>query len=893
MGEKCKSMTAALLAALLLLTACGSKGGKARRLDFQAAPAYEAEDVALPVRSGDLLGCCTDGTYLYMLVDDKTGEEVHTRLCRAYLPDGTAEELDGFQPAQPPEGGFKNTLGPIVAADGSLWLYEALTVSHYDLPEDYDPEKEAVGKYFSRRDSFHQLRQLDAATGQQKKLVDLSDAVRDLDVSDLFDVAGFAVDAKGNVYFAGTGGVAVLDKDGNHLFTLKADLPYFSLGNTAGNSLALLPDGTAALLTVQPGGKREVRTIDTAARTWGKERYALPSGVDLLYSGTNGFLFYYISGGALFGWEPEGEEGRLLLSWSAASLDGSVMCFAPLDGGTLAALTLSQKGGFDEEEYWYNTDIRLSMLSPTDKSPLDGKTKLVYGAIGTNSVLRARIDQFNDSSSDYYIELRNYAGEGVERFDVDNDGREAAIKLLGAEIASGRAPDIWDTSLPIDLYARKGLLEDLWPWIDGDPDIRREDLMSHVLDCASVDGKLYKVFNSFSIETFAARTEVVGDRTSWTLEEMLDCCEAMPEGSTLLGAFYDKEGMLRNLVSYNIGNWIDWSTGECRFDSEEFKAVLALSGSMEEDGSTPVTDPERWNDMANGVDFRAGRQLMYSAILDSVGDILCYEALAGGPQCLTDYEAYLNENNIFATRIDENGNWRDDSALTCQILGQAEGYRRSGRAKWNALSPDAAFGVLEGGGYVSYVGAPSGSGTGSCFVLPYWYSHTDCQLGISVSCTAKEAAWDYVRQCLLPGGAGPVETDETIYSGNGFPINKADFDLLFEPKWFQREDGEGNLEYVLDHDGNRIEEPQDISVLPAHYVDVEASMVLYQLAPSEAQMERFWDLYNAIDHVENSDTAIMNVIAEQADAYFAGDKSLEETADLIQRRVSLYVNENR
>lgn len=527
------------------------------------------------------------------------------------------------------------------------------------------------------------------------------------------------------------------------------------------------------------------------------------------------------------------------------------------------------------------------MLSPTDKSSSEGKIRLVYGTIGTNSVLRSRIKQFNDSSDTYYIELRNYAGEGVETHDISDDGREAARRLLGAEIASGKAPDIWDTSLPKDLYARKGMLENLWPYIDSDPEIGRDALMSHVLDCASVDGKLYQVFNSFSIETIAARSEVVGNRTHWTLDEMLDYYEAMPEGSTLLGIGYGKENILYTLVSYTAGLWIDWTTGECRFDSKEFKALLELSDHMGEDGSSATEEPEKWNDWAGGVDFRAGRQLMYSAMLEGVKDILCYEALAGGPECIMDYEAYLNENNIHATPI-------DDSSLTCQALTQVKFDRQEGKLLgWYPLSPDAVFGAVEGGGYVSYVGAPSSGGAGSCFRLPSWYSLTDCSLGICASSQAKEGAWAYVRQCLLPGGAGSVETDETTYLGHGFPVNKSDFDSLFEPRWFQRVDEAGNLEYVLDQDGNRIENPEDITWVPPSYADAEISMVLYCLAPNEAQMERFWDLYNAIDSVAGNDAEIMEIILEEAAPYFAGDKSLDETADLIQSRVSLYVNENR
>ncbi len=879
------AFSAVFLAVLALLPSCGSKDRQI--LDFQAAPAYEADDIPLPVPAGNLLGCCTDGESVYILTEEKKGDHIRTVLCRANLAEGTVEGLEGFQAMDAPENRYRNTLGPILAPDGSLWLYETLSITHYDLPEDFDPEKDDISKYDTGWEDIHQLRQLDSATGQEKKLVDLNDTVQAMEASDICDATGFTVDAMGNIYLAGTGRVTILDKDGNYLFTLEAKLPYRYSYHTAGSSLTLLPDGRAALLTSRPDGKREVRTIDPAAKTWGSERYVLPAGVDLIYGGTNGFLFYYTGGGALYAWKPEAEEGRLLLNWSAANLDGSVMCFALREKGELAALTLTQKGAFEDEDYQYDTDIRLSMLSPTDKSPSEGKIRLVYGSIGTNSVLRSRIKQFNDSSDAYYIELRNYAGEGVETYDISDDSMEAARRLLGAEIASGKAPDIWDTSLPKDLYAWKGMLEDLWPYIDSDPEIGRDTLMTHVLDCASVDGKLYQVFNSFTIETIAARSEVVGDRTHWSLDEMFNYYEAMPEGSTLLGAGYDKEDILFTLVSYTASQWIDWTTGECRFDSKEFKALLELSDHMGEDSLSKAEEPEKWNNRANGVDFRAGRQLMCSAMLEGVKDLLYYEALAGGPGCIMDYEAYLNENNIYATPA-------DDSSLTCQALTQVKFDRQEGKLMgWYPLSPDAVFGAVEGGGYVSYVGAPSSGGAGSCFRLPSWYSLTDCSLGISASSQAKEGAWAYVRQFLLPGGAGSVKTDESTYWGNGFPVNKSDFDSLFEPRWFQRMDKAGNLEYVLDQYGNRIQNPEEITWVPDGYLDVEISMVLYCLAPNEAQMERFWDLYNAIDSVSGNDREIMDMILEEAAPYFAGDKPLDETADLIQSRVSLYVSENR
>ena len=881
---------AVLLAVILLLglTACGSKGNEVHKVNWITAPAYTAEDIALPVQTGDLIGCCTDGEHMYVLADTKEEEAVKSHLLRVSLAEAEAAELDGFEATVVPDGGFKNTIGPFTAPDGTLWLYEMWTISYYDLPEDFDEAAEAKGKYFDRREDFHHLRQLDPGTGRQKNLFDLSDAVRTLDVGNIFDVSGVAVDGQGNVYFAGTGGVAVMNGKGDYLFTLEATLPQAGFDGSSGGPLALLPDGTMAALTVQPGGKRAVRPIDVSAKGWGTERYELPTTVDLIYGGTNGFLFYYTSGGSLWAWEPGGEEGRQLLSWATAALSGSVMCFAPRDEGKLAALTLAQNGTFSGDDYWYKADIRLSMLSPTDETPADGKTRLVYGTIGTNSVLRSRIAQFNRTNDQYYIELRNYAGEGVELFALDRAGREAAAKLLSAEIASGQVPDIWDASLPLGLYARKGVMEDLWPWIDSDPEIDREELMSHVLDCASVDGKLYQVFNSFTIETAAARTDVVGDRTSWTLEEMLDYYEAMPEGSSLYGYRSGKTGTLSELVRQSINRWIDWTTGECRFDSEEFKAVLALCGRMEDDAGEP--DLEKWGRMANGIDLREGRQLLMNVRLWSIGDLLYYDAVMGGPQCLTDYEAYLNENNIFDAKIDENGNWRDDGALICQALSQIRDARSKGKFKgWYSLSQDVVFGAIDEGGYASYPGVPTDSGAGSSFVLPEVLSYTDLLMGMSASCQNKEGAWAYMRQCLLPGCSDSVMIDGTEYLGNGFPIRREDFERMLEPSWFQREDGE----YVLDRDGNRIESPQDVIGVPEYDADTDITMVIFKLTPSELQMERFWNLYNAIDSVYGEDFTLPNIVAEQAQSYFAGDKTLEETADLIQRRVSLYVNENR
>ena len=58
-------------------------------------------------------------------------------------------------------------------------------------------------------------------------------------------------------------------------------------------------------------------------------------------------------------------------------------------------------------------------------------------------------------------------------------------------------------------------------------------------------------------------------------------------------------------------------------------------------------------------------------------------------------------------------------------------------------------------------------------------------------------------------------------------------------------------------------------------------------------MERFWKLYESTEQITGRNDALLDIVMEQAEPYFAGDKTLEETAQLIQNRAKLYVNENR
>ena len=59
------------------------------------------------------------------------------------------------------------------------------------------------------------------------------------------------------------------------------------------------------------------------------------------------------------------------------------------------------------------------------------------------------------------------------------------------------------------------------------------------------------------------------------------------------------------------------------------------------------------------------------------------------------------------------------------------------------------------------------------------------------------------------------------------------------------------------------------------------------------EVDRFEALLNRTERINLYDENIYNIAYEVAEVYFAGDKTLDEAAQLIQDRVTLYLDEGR
>jgi hypothetical protein len=61
---------------------------------------------------------------------------------------------------------------------------------------------------------------------------------------------------------------------------------------------------------------------------------------------------------------------------------------------------------------------------------------------------------------------------------------------------------------------------------------------------------------------------------------------------------------------------------------------------------------------------------------------------------------------------------------------------------------------------------------------------------------------------------------------------------------------------------------------------------------TDEDVKNIQKLIDSADTLANADEEVFSLITEEAEAFFKGQKSAEEVAEVIQSRVSIYVKEN-
>lgn len=165
------------------------------------------------------------------------------------------------------------------------------------------------------------------------------------------------------------------------------------------------------------------------------------------------------------------------------------------------------------------------------------------------------------------------------------------------------------------------------------------------------------------------------------------------------------------------------------------------------------------------------------------------------------------------------------------------------------------------GGDVAFIGFPTENGSGS------YVSSTE-SYAISSKSRNKEGAWEFLRYYLTE----EYQSELTW----GMPVQKKYFDEMAKAGT--------ERPYYMNEDGTK-EEYDDYFYMNGEEIKLDPL--------SQEQVDKIVDFILSVDKCYYYNESVMNIINEEMDAFYTGQKTAQEVAKTIQNRAQLYVDENR
>lgn len=836
--KKTTKFAALLLAVLMALTSfagCNKAKTDEENLDKYIYPAtyFDLSDFGDNATVNQVTSV---GEKAYMLVTMPTGETVTNTykdengedveyssdvykncLYELDLSTGEKKKLDGFVDLtsgydtttdDPAVRGYASINNMLETSDGKLAVVRTSETTTYNVPAGFNPETDNIWQYSSKTKLDVYIDVLDE-TGAVANTVTAISKEYSQDES-YYGIRSVVCDKDGNWYINTTDGMEVYNAD----FSQKL---FEETGDNNINNVVRTANGDVAAVLWDESGNFNVKTFDTAKKAFSEGKKLSMSTVyfNETFTGNSDYDFFGSDESGILGVNAKDGTVTRVLSWLDSDL-------SPDNIGHVAAM---ENGDFlVYNQNWETNSSELIRLVKTENDPSKEKKIITLATLNMDSEMRTLISDFNKNSSEYRIKVTDYSEYNT------GDDYTAGITKLNTEIIAGRVPDIIAVGyfMPIDQYAAKGILEDLTPYIERDlgKDTLVEDFFKTLRDD---NGKLYEAYSAFTMQTLVGLRSVVGDEADWSFKKLQEAFATLPEGASIVGDYYSRTSALYMFLYSNMDKFVNWETGECSFDSQDFIDLLETVKTFPADEDIKSNDGETAY-VSDQVKVLTGKQLLSNANAYS----------------LTDFRA----NTFYAYGKDD----------------------------------------------ISFVGYP---GTGAAF------SAVGMGYAISAKSENKEAAWQFVSRILTED----YQNGQNKYGYyNGFPTNEAVFDKMMKAEATPTF-GETvfSSTYVVGNNGTSSDgglgerEPyysgatndKGVHEQPKTTYGFGGDFTIEVYAMTEQEKEVVLDLLKNTTTFMRYDSSLSDIINEEIQPFFKGEKSAADAAKMIQSRATIYVNEQK
>jgi ABC-type glycerol-3-phosphate transport system substrate-binding protein len=477
----------------------------------------------------------------------------------------------------------------------------------------------------------------------------------------------FIFDSAGNVYVSTYGEmdskskVTVFDSTGKKLFDVDvenmSDAMYLIDGVVYVTSYGTGDDFTYLFYPIDLQTKKPGAPIDMASITMGQPVFA----EDGIYINRSGGVYTYDMATA---------EQTQILSWNDTDLDLSTFSYGSMvPVSKEKMIIIGQSYGYPMVQGSTEpTPVKMAILTKEATNPNAGKELLIIAGLDifTDSSITSQIYQFNKSSTEYRVEIKDYA-EDFNYVDYYSDPDPNAYSKAYAELSeamyldmiNGEGPDIIITGYnmnSLERFEAKGLLADLYELGTKDGTFNKADFVQSVLSVYESDGKLYQFPLNFTLRGLVGPVRLIGERTGWTVEQFSEMVNALPEGVLPL-VNVNQSTLLSACLNASMDSFVDYTKNEVNFDNDEFYKLLDLAKTYGSDDDAEQAIPDgAYYEKEDGSYYVDPYELM------STGKLALTEAYVYGASSVSQFRYDFGENVSFVGYPSAN-----KSGLSCLV----------------------------------------------------------------------------------------------------------------------------------------------------------------------------------------------------------------------------------
>ncbi len=515
------------------------------------------------------------------IIDDNNDVEIESTFYKITDIDLTTWETNTIEIEMEPNQ-YPNYF--LVDTQGNIYLSTNLSEESVDANGEYTWVSRAyVKKYDSQGNQLWQ---------QEYK-------AESADSADYVYISNMAFTKEGNLAIGGNNVIRVWDQDGNPVGgEVKGSADQY-IGS-------FIQDSNGKFYTIQwlPGANESytdhLMEIDLNTGTITDTGDALSYNYGSEYKAGFGYDFTLSGENAIFGYNVESKEVKEIWNFMDSDIStNEYYQFTQVSETRFVAFSNGEKP-------------QVCVFDKVNPEDIKDKTILTMGGVYVNYEAKLQALDFNKKSDDYRIRVIDYSV-----YNTDEDYTLGETQLNN-DIVAGKAPDIMilSTEMPIASYAQKGVLQDLYTFMDKDEEISKDNILPNIRQAGEFNGKLCQLITQFSIGTVAVKESVVNGK-DWNLNTVIEW-----ENTTGCKAYSDtiKSDILNMAMNKAADEFIDVQSGVCNFDSEEFVKLLEFANSYpaEYDNSKWEDGNYDWSEEENK--FRNDKALIYDMYISNFRD---------------------------------------------------------------------------------------------------------------------------------------------------------------------------------------------------------------------------------------------------------------------------------